>query len=269
MPGAAAPFLPALHKSDSTGAPAVEQHPRDVRAGFQPQVGAPPRRAKVGGARGFAQATPGGDLVDRDTFVRGAVDVVVPGQADLVAGAQVGLAQRMHIARHIADVQRTTRAAHRVRAMRAVFHGPEIGQHVLPRPTRIAQRGPVVEIARLPAHEHHRVDAAGAAQHLAARPITLPPGQRRVGLGAVHPVDGRVVERLAVTDRRLEPEALVAAAGFQQQHGMAARRREPIGQHTAGGSGTHHNEIKLRHSASRVSTASSIPQALVWRTGPL
>ena len=56
-------------------------------------------------------------------------------------------------------------------------------------------------------------------------------------LRLVEPVDPAVGEQLAVAERDVDPEMAVVPAGLEQQHAMAARGGQAVGQHAAGGAG--------------------------------
>ena len=82
-------------------------------------------------------------------------------------------------------------------------------------------------------------------------PITLPGiGQRaaveaRFGLGPEHPVRTRVADREQVTDRNVEPDPVVVAAGLQDQHPVGRIGREPVGDDTAGGARADDDVVKI------------------------
>jgi len=141
-------------------------------------------------------------------------------------------------------MQRAVAAAQRVVAVRDMFELLEVGQHVGPAPARVAAVLPMVEVLEQATHMDHRVDRTRAAQHLAARPIALAAGQGRFGLGAVHPVQRRVVERQAIADRHLHLGTAVRAPGLQQQHARATVGAQAIGQHTARRTGTHDDVVE-------------------------
>ena len=73
-----------------------------------------------------------------------------------------------------------------------VFRFFEIRQNIVPAPAGVTSVTPVVEIAFLPAHVNHRVQAAAAAEHFAARPKRGAVIQSGIGLGGVHPVVFRI-----------------------------------------------------------------------------
>ena len=140
----------------------------------------------------------------------------------------------------LADVGHGERSADAVQVVRAallVLGLAEIGQHVVEAPAGIAELAPVVEVLRLAAHVEQAVDRTRAAQHLAARLDDLAVVELGLRLGRVEPVDPAVVEQLAVAERNVNPEMAVVPARLEQQHAMAARGGQAIGQHAAGGAG--------------------------------
>ena len=70
-----------------------------------------------------------------------------------------------------------------ISAVDAMFHPLEVGQHVTIAPTLRAQPLPFVIVAGRAPQEHHSVDGAGAAQHLAAGPDDATAAE--VGSGSV------------------------------------------------------------------------------------
>ena len=111
-------------------------------------------------------------------------------------------------------------------------------QHVVPAPAggaKLLPFGVVVGRAAERHHAHHR----GAAAHDAALRIA---GERRIaGEPPVHlqlrPEIGGVVvgRRIGIEHVGGLAAGRRVAAGFEQQHGMARARREPVRQHAAGG----------------------------------
>ncbi len=216
------------------------------------QVQALCRRVQVGARGGHAPAALCGDLVHPHAVWHRAVESRIAREARVGARIQKRLAQRMNFARHIAHVQWPAVATPGRIAMRRVFHLLEVGQHVAPPPARVAQGLPVVKVLRQATHVDHRVDRTRAAQHLAAWPVTLAPAQTRLGNAAVHPVQRRVVERQAVADRHLHAQALVAAAGFQQEHAVPAACAQAVREHAAGRTGADDDVVKrVAHARTR------------------
>ena len=92
----------------------------------------------------------------------------------------------------------------------------------------------MVVVGRLAAHVDHGVDRRRAADHLAARIGEAAAVEARLRLGLEHPVRARIADREQIADRNVEPDPVVAAAGFQQQHALAGIGGQPVGQHAAG-----------------------------------
>ncbi len=103
------------------------------------------------------------------------------------------------------------------RAVLIVFQGKKQGQDFVPRPSPVAERGPVVPVLFLAAHVDHGVDRRAAAEHAAARIVDRAPGEVLVGLGLVAPVGARVGDGVEVADRDVDPEPVVPPPGFQQK----------------------------------------------------
>jgi hypothetical protein len=239
------------------GTHAVELDARGQCAGVHEQVAPLHRRVQVGTPGRHAQTARGGDLVVAYALGRGAVEAGIERQTGLGAGAQEALAKGMRITRHVAHLQRACAPAQFVVAVRAAFEALEVRQHLAPAPARVAQRAPVVEILGLATHEDHRIDRTRAAEHLAARPIALPAGQARLGLGAVHPVQARVVERQAVANRHADLKTPVAAAGLEQQHAVPSAGRQARGQHAAGRARADDDVVERRHRPERATGAAA------------
>ena len=120
----------------------------------------------------------------------------------------------MNSARAVGDMQRPTRAAPFVRTGLVVLDRLEHGEQISKAPSGVPGLCPRVEISRMAANPYHRVDRTRAAEELAARPVIGITGKTGVGLCPVIPVYGRVEEGLSVTERHLNVEAPVAAAGL-------------------------------------------------------
>src|SRR5262249_2903763 len=138
-----------------------------------------------------------------DTAGVAAVDVLAALQADLGAGLDQRLAQhrRLDLARH---AERPAAAAHRVLAADPRLRALEERQYVVVGPRAVAELRPVVEVLGLAAHVGEAVDLAGAAEAAAARVDHRAAGGVGIGLGAVAPRDGRVVEQLHEAGRDMD-----------------------------------------------------------------
>src|SRR5690606_15573149 len=93
----------------------------------------------------------------------------------------------------------------------------EGGEHVVPRPARVAELAPVVVVARLPAHIDHAVDGGAAAQNLATRILQLASVEPRLARRLEPPVDARVAEAIEIADGDMDPDVVVLAAGLEEK----------------------------------------------------
>ena len=120
------------------------------------------------------------------------------------------------------------------RAEEMVLVLAEVRQHVVPAPAGKPKLAPMVVVGGLAAHVDHGVDRGRAADHLAARIVQAAAVEALLGLGLEHPVRARIADGEQVADRDVEPDPVVAAAGFQQQHALARVGGQPVRQHAAG-----------------------------------
>src|SRR6266853_1344060 len=151
------------------------------------------------------------------------------------------------------DAPFSARAVHRVRAEIVVFGALEHGQHVVPAPAGVAERFPLVVVAGLPAHIHHGVDRGAAAQHFSARIENGAAVQPGLGLGAVAPVGARIADAVEIADRDVDPDPVVLAACFEQQHAHFGIGGQAVGEQTTRRSCTDDHVVpgpgSFRHSA--------------------
>ena len=75
--------------------------------------------------------------------------------------------------------------------------------------------------------------------------MTCLPVEAWIRLGFIHPVDGRIIEGLAITKRHLNEKPIVRPAGFKHQNSGATVGRKPVGQNTSGGTSTYNDVIKI------------------------
>src|SRR5262249_11891754 len=138
----------------------------------------------------------------------------------------------------VRDGERPARGVEGVVAARLILRALEVGQDVLIGPALIAELAPMVVILGLAANVDEAVDAARAAEHLAARPEDLAVLELGLGLGLVAPVDALVGDRLAVADRDVDPRMrAIIAPRLEHDDGAGRIGREPIGENAAGGAG--------------------------------
>ena len=136
--------------------------------------------------------------------------------------------------------------------------------HVVPCPAGIAECRPVVVVLTQSAHVDHCIDRARPAEQLAARPVAAAVVQRGLRLAAIHPVEARVVEALAVADRHAHEEAVVAAARLEQQHAVFAALGQPCRDDAPCGAAAHDNVVELVQ-ARRVAQATRARGGPLWR----
>ena len=240
---------------------ALEQDPRGQRVGLDAQVRPVHHRVQIGDRGRAALAVLHGQLVIADAFLLGAVDVWIARNARLDAGLDDIIGNLVGLG-HVRDVERPASGVVLVGVGAfLVLRAQEIGAHVVPGPAVAAQLAPAVIVGMLAADIEQAVDRGRAAQHLAARPDVGAAGDR-VRLGRIEPVDLRVLQRLGIAYRHVDhqvghelagvPGRPVVAAGFQQQHPGPAVRGQPVGQHAARRSRSHHDVVghnRLGHDA--------------------
>src|SRR5687768_13208751 len=215
------------------GAAVLYQHALGLRARYDAQVAATADRL---------QECLGG--VDADAAALRDVEI---GDAVIVAAIEVGDARHAGLDRRVTDgvedrpVQAlavnapfAARAVRLVRAVHIILVLAEERQHVVPAPALVAELAPLVIVARLAAHVDHAVDRGAAAQHLAARIIDRAPAEPRFGFGLEAPVGARVAHAIEIADRDVDPEVVILAAGFEQQHGDIGIGGQAVGQQAAG-----------------------------------
>src|SRR6266404_5303093 len=126
-----------------------------------------------------------------------------------------------------------------------IFSALKQRQHVVVTPAGIAERGPVVVVPLVSPHIKHRIDRARATKGLATRLISaaaIEAGLRHrlvrivIDLGWHHRNDGR---------RRMNQDALVPPAGFQQTDRDLWILRKTRGQRTSGGTGADDNVVEF------------------------
>ena len=181
-------------------------------------------------------------LVIPAAFLRGTIEVGSLRDARLRARGQQRL-RDFPVVRLVGHPQRPTGTMEFVGAAFVVLGFAEIGQHVIVRPAFIAQLSPLVVIGGIAAHVDHAVDAAGAAQHLATWLVHGAALQFLFRLAFEHPVDPWINEGLGVAHRHVDPEMVVVAAGFQQQHAVPPVFGKARGEHAAGRTGPGYDEV--------------------------
>ena len=234
---------PAAQKLDPHRAAALEQDARRRRVPQQPQVRAAQGRGQIAGRRRGSPSVPHRDLVDADAFLVGPVEVEIARMALCRACRDKGMGQGMRGTGHVADVDRTRPAAPPVLAARPCLQSAEGGQNVGIGPPGAARCGPAIVIGRMPAHEDHRIDRRGASDHAPARPIGSPSPEPGIRFRIITPVQLRMIECPAITDRHVDPQAAVRSACLENGHVQIGPIRQTRGQHASRRSRAHNHDI--------------------------
>ena len=217
---------------------ALEEDPRHEGPGLHSQVGAAHGRVQVGTRR--AQATAAVDVaVERpEALLAVAVDVIREPVAGLLGGLEEGAEQGAggrSALEHEGAVVTPERVVGRRRE--AVLHAFEVGQAVGVVPGAHAGiRRPPFIVERVPALEDHAVDAAGAAQDLAAGVVDPAVVHERLGLRPVAPVVVAAADGEGQGGRHVDEdvEAVVGATRLQDQDAPRGVRAQAAGQHAPG-----------------------------------
>ena len=190
--------LAALLERDANATLAVEQQFRGNGLGFNPQVWPAARFLQECLCRRASPTAFAGHLRVADTFLLPSVQVVAEIEAGLLGGGDETVCQ-WEDRSVVLHLERTVLAAIlRVVALLIGFRFAEIRQHVIETPAPAAHLCPAVEIGRIAADVQHSVDGTRSAQGLAARPVDAPSAAAFGSLGAVIPVDYRVVQSFRV-----------------------------------------------------------------------
>jgi len=189
---------------------------------------------------GPAPARGHGTVHRAEAFLLVAVEVI----GARVAGLHAGLDHRVE--QHVVAVLRGGHADWAVAAVVIVgadvarFRLAEVGQHVVVAPVlQTVEAGPLVEVHRVAADVAHAVDQRRTAQALAAAALHAPVVHVGFRLGFIGPVVAAALQGVGQRGRHLgaEVQAVVRAAGLQQQHADAGVFGEARGQRVAGRTG--------------------------------
>jgi hypothetical protein len=104
---------------------------------------------------------------------------------------------------------------------------------------------PMVVVGGLAAHIDHAVDGRAAAEHLAARIAERAPSEARLVLGLEAPIDARIAVRVEIAHRNMDPQIVVLAARFEQQHAVGRIGRQAVGEHAARRACTHDDIVEM------------------------
>ncbi len=238
------PERTALPIFDGASAASIEQNPLRLCGGFDLQVAAAPRGTKIGKRGAGATAAPCRGLEKPGALLGRAVEVGIGGNAGFRRRHYKGLRKRIGVP-PVGHRQRAADAVKFVGAALLVFRLLEVGQHVVIAPAGVAPLPPAVIVLMLAANVEQAVDRTRSAQHLAARLEHGSPVQSRLRFGLVHPVDGLVLEQLAISERHMDPEVGILRPGFQQQHRIPAVGAQAIGEHASGRPGTDDDVVEF------------------------
>jgi hypothetical protein len=224
----------------------IQQHPPNQHAGTNVQVRAIAYRLQIRRGGGASRTIALSHLVQAEARLSFAVEVVV----GLIAGAHRGLDHQVRqfiVVAQVGDTERATRAMPCTCAAAVVFTAQEPWQNLFPRPARIAaELCPGVIVGGQTADVTHGVDRTGAAEGAAAWPPHPAPMELWLRFGAVIPVEPVLADQLGQPGRHVDQRAPVGRPRLQQQDGLVRIGTEPVGQHAAGGAGTH-DHIVVRH----------------------
>ncbi len=130
----------------------------------------------------------------------------------------------------------------------AAFHALEVGKAVRVVPgLHAGVRRPPLVVERVPPLEDHAVDAARAAEHLAAGVVDASPVHLRLGLALVLPVVEAAADREGQGRRHVDEDVpdVVGAARLEHEHPVRGVRREPVAERAAGRPATDDHEVVL------------------------
>ena len=229
---------------DANSAASLEQDFPDMGSGHQFQVFPGKVRPEVADRGRAAPAIVDVERRKADAVDAFAVEIRVALVLQALAGLDKGLRHRRGPL-DVGDRHRAAGAAPLIRAVDAMLHPLEVGQHVLVAPAPRAEPLPLVIVARRAAQEHQPVDRARSAHHLAARPDDAAAAQPRLRLGLVTPVDVGIGHELAEPPGNMDPGIAVAPAGLDHAERNPGVFRQPRRQHASGRSGAGHHDVEF------------------------
>jgi hypothetical protein len=226
---------------------ALDDQAAALRIGLDLQVGSSTRRVEESARRRPAPAVLLRHLVVAEALL---VAVVVVDGARIAlgdAGVDEGVEDLVLLV-HVGDVELAALAAAVVAAALEMLGLLEVRQHRLVGPPAIAELRPGIVVERLSADIQHAVDRARAAQGLAARDRDRAALDVVLRLGGEVPVVDLVVQELGEAHRDRDPEAVILATGFEQQHLLGGILAQPVGQHAARRTRPDNDVVIRRHS---------------------
>src|SRR6185369_14142943 len=127
----------------------------------------------------------------------------------------------------------------------AGLDGLEVGQNAAKSPAGVAHAFPGVVVFGLPAHIHHAVDRARAAEHAAVNHRNSAAVAAGTALGAIAPGQLRVDQGLDEARGKVDERVIVAATRFEQADRLA-RVHQAARQHASGGTGADDDIVEWR-----------------------
>ncbi len=235
--------LAALLVTDTGGGFSIEQHLVHQGMGDHSQVIALHGRAQIGVRSGPATTVLHGHVHGAEAFLLRTVVIIGLEVTGIGTRPDKGLVERIL---HVIAVIHTERALIAPVVVAAKGPGlglPEIGQDVAVMPAGSALGIPFVKIPGVATDIHHAVDGGRSAQHLAPWAVHATVIQEGLRLGLELPGVFLGVHGNGKGGGHLDEDALVAAAGFQQQHPVARVLGQAVGQYTTGGTRTHNDVV--------------------------
>ena len=206
----------------------------------------------------------------REALLLSPVDVVRQRIARLLHRLEERVEQRRH-RRAALEHERPARAAVHVGAREARLHALEVRQAVREVPVAHAVVcGPAFEVERVAALEDHPVDAARAAEHLAARVVDAAVVHVRLGLRLVHPVVALVPDRERERSRHVDERVpdVVGTSRFEHEHGRGRIRAQAIRERGARRAAAD-DDVVVRHDSTTVCSSVNDSIGAVPPTRPM
>ncbi|MNF44553.1 hypothetical protein D3C84_256650 [compost metagenome] len=244
----------ALEVGHADGALAAEEDAVGQGMGDDGQVRAVARLVQVATAGGGAATFGGhGTVHGTEAFLLVAVEVFGARVTGLHAGLDHGVEQRVVAGLGRGHAHRAVAAVEVIGADVAGFRFAEVRQAVQVGPVFQARGlGPGVEVQGVAADVAHAVDQRGAAQALAAAALHAAVVHVGLGIGLVGPVVAAALQREGEGGGHLgtEVQAIVRAAGFEQQHADVGVFGQAGRQDVTGGAGANDDVIEFHRAAS-------------------
>ena len=190
----------------------VAQGPCD-HAEVRPPPGGPQKRD----GRAAAASVAARGLVVAGALLGSPVVVGIIREAGVAAGDEISLAGGPPVG-NLLHPEETALAPQVIAAFLVVLGAPEVRQHVIEAPTRVAELAPVIVVLGLPPDIEQPVDGTAAAENMAAGPDDATAVDARVGRRLESPREVGVVHDLEIAHRDMDPQMPIVAAGLQQEH---------------------------------------------------